>query len=155
MPRHQQRALASSTSVHELPDNWYPQVLQFVIGFENTTISDFSAPIIKPALVHTYAAFVAQYVLLAVTAIGGNVAVLAHIGRYRLYRDVTHAFLSNLAVAHLVQVCLVMPMTVMVIIIQNWIYGQFMCFFTPLLQVSAFVRYGWIWTGGFRCCRIQ
>lgn len=127
---------SGTRSVHELPLEYYPQAMQFLVGEENASISDFTAPIIKPALVHSYAAFVAQYVVLAVIAIGGNVTVLVHIGRYRLYRDVTHAFLANLAVAHLVQVCLVMPMTVMVIIIQNWIYGQFMCFFTPLLQVS-------------------
>lgn len=122
-------------SPRDVPDDWYPTMVHYVMGFENVSHLDLSAPIIKPALADIYPLFVVQYVMLAVVAIIGNVSVLTYVIRHRLYRDVTHAFLTNLSVAHLVLVCMVMPMTVMVIIIQNWIYGQFMCFFTPLLQV--------------------
>lgn len=113
-----------------------PDIMQFVLGYKSTDGDNVSVPIIKPALISTFAAFVALYMVLAIVAVAGNIAMLAYIARYRLYRDVTHAFLSNLALAHIVQVCMAMPMTVMIIIIQNWIYGKFMCFFTPLLQVS-------------------
>lgn len=121
----------------EVPDHWLHVIVQYVTGFQNMSDGkEFSDPIVKPALINIYPLFLLQYGLLCVFSVLSNVYLIYYIMRCRLYRDVTHAFLMNLAVCHFVQSFIVMPVTLMVIIIQNWIYGQFLCFFLPLLQVS-------------------
>lgn len=122
--------------LHGLPTSALRDMMHYVLGFENVTHTDFSSPFVRPGLEASYPLYVFQYAALAVLAIVGNVCVLSFIVRRRLYRDSTHAFLANLSVAYLVQLCLVTPFTLMLILVQNWIYGRFMCFFTPLLQVS-------------------
>lgn len=111
---------------------------QHVTGFlgSNHSTNDYSVPFIRPALATIYPLFIVQYATLAVFSILANVLMLYYIVHYKLYRDCTHAFLANLSVAHLVQSAAVLPFTLVVMLVQNWIYGQFMCFFLPLLQVG-------------------
>lgn len=112
----------------------------------NDSTFDFAQPHLKPIVKHTYPIFILQYGLLAVFAVLSNIAVLAYIVRLRLFYDSTHAFVVNLAVCHIVQCVITLPITLMVTIIQNWIFGNFLCFFLPFLQVSStfnfhFIRY--------------
>lgn len=129
----------SEQPLREMPDHWLAVIYQYVTGFQNVSGKEFSEPIIKPALIHIYPLFAVLYGLLTVFGVITNVYLIYYIMRYKLYRDVTHAFLMNLALCHFVQCGVVLPITLMVIIVQNWIYGQFLCFFLPLLQVSAHI----------------
>lgn len=123
----------------EMPDHWLAVIYQYVTGFQNVSGKEFSEPIIKPALIHIYPLFVVLYGLLTFFGVISNLYLIYYIMRYKLYRDVTHAFLMNLALCHFVQCGVVLPITLMVIIVQNWIFGQFLCFFLPLLQVSVHI----------------
>lgn len=122
--------------LHQLPEHWLAIIAHYVTGFHNVSGKELTEPIVKPALINIYPLFVTQYALLSIFGIISNLYLIYYIMRYKLYRDVTHAFIMNLAVCHFVQAGIVLPITLMVIIIQNWIYGQFMCFFLPLLQVG-------------------
>lgn len=126
----------SDQSFREVPDHWLATILHYATsGYQNGTSLDYSDPMVKPELEDIYPLFVIQYAVLSVFSILANVLLLYYIVHYKLYRDCTHAFLANLSLAQLVLCAVVLPITMMVIIIQNWIYGQFMCFFLPLLQV--------------------
>lgn len=105
-------------------------------NINDTTPFDFAQPHLKPLVKHTYPIFILQYGLLAIFAILSNIAVLAYIVRLRLFYDSTHAFVVNLAICHIVQCIITLPITLTVTIIQNWIFGNFLCFFLPFLQVS-------------------
>jgi hypothetical protein len=98
--------------------------------------SDYSEPMLKPVVWNTYSIFLVQYGMLALFSVCSNLLVIAYIMRFKLYRDVTQAFLVNLSLCYFMQSLVVLPLTLAVLLIQNWIFGQFLCFFLPMLQVS-------------------
>ncbi|GAB0096355.1 G protein-coupled receptor, rhodopsin-like [Sergentomyia squamirostris] len=117
----------------EIPEHWLAAIAHYLLGFRNDTL-DFTVPILKPVAVRFYPLFILQYGLLLLMGLLSNIAVIAYIMHYKLFRDVTHSFIVNLAFCHAVQCAVVLPITLMVLLIQNWIFGQFLCFFLPLLQ---------------------
>lgn len=124
---------------HKVPDDWLALIIHYVMGMQNET-HDFSEPILKPVVAKIYPIFVIQYSVLAIFGIVTNLAIIVYIMRYKLYRDATHAFIVNLAFCHFVQCAIELPITLMVLLIQNWIFGQFWCFFLPLLQVRCTIN---------------
>lgn len=143
---------------NQIPDFYLAVVANYVNDLRhgqqpsniNDTTFDFAQPHLKPIVKHSYPVFILQYGLLAVFAVLSNLAVLAYIVRLRLFYDSTHAFVVNLAVCHIVQCVITLPITLMVTIIQNWIFGNFLCFFLPFLQVSTFTYFIyifllWLW----------
>jgi prolipoprotein diacylglyceryltransferase len=124
-------------SLKHVPDDFLAMVAQIVLGHANDTTSDYSSPILKPVVARIYPIFIIQYGLLAIAGMVTNTLTIAYITKYKLHRDATHAFIVNLAVCHVVICVFVLPVTLMVLLIQNWIFGQFLCFFLPLLQVGV------------------
>lgn len=122
----------------DVPDKYFLIIAHFLTGHYNDTdaIDRFNGPILKASIKNVYWIFLIQYAILAMMGIVMNIAIIAYIVYHRLYRDVTHAFIINLAFCHFVQCAVVLPVTLMVMLIQNWIFGQFLCFFLPMLQVS-------------------
>ena len=43
----------------------------------------------------------------------------------------------NLSVAFLLQLSLVVPFSVFVLVVQNWVLGSFVCYMLPMIQVRA------------------
>ncbi|XP_055534659.1 uncharacterized protein LOC129724073 [Wyeomyia smithii] len=121
-----------------IPDNFLSTVAQVVLGIvgdHNETLpGDYSSPMLKPVVARIYPIFIVMYAIPAALGIATNVLIVSYISKYRLHRDATQAFIVNLAVCHTVQCAFVLPISLMVMLIQNWIFGQFMCFFLPLLQ---------------------
>lgn len=109
-------------------------IYQYITGFENMT--ELNEPILRPGLQDTYYFFVIQYAILSLFGIVANIWVICYIFKYKLFHENTHAFFVNLCVCHFVQSAFVLPITLIVIIVHNWILGQFMCYFVPMLQVS-------------------
>lgn len=89
----------------------------------------------KPIVSSIYPLFLLQYGLLMVGGAMSNVLIAWHILKQRLYKDVTHALVLNLVLSHCVQCCVVVPMTLTVLLVQNWVLGCFLCYFLPMLQV--------------------
>jgi hypothetical protein len=104
--------------------------------FNNASI-DYSEPMLKPVVWNTYPIFLVQYGMLALFSVCSNLLVIAYIMRFKLYRDVTQAFLVNLSLCYFMQSLVVLPLSLAVLLIQNWIFGQFLCFFLPMLQVRS------------------
>lgn len=112
-------------------------IYTYVTGFDNHTDAELSKPIVRAGLQDTYLLFIVQYAVLSLLGIIINTAIIYYIFKRRLYRENTHAFYVNLCVCHFVQSAFVLPITLFVIIVHNWILGQFMCYFIPMLQVSG------------------
>jgi hypothetical protein len=106
-------------------------------GNNNGSI-DYSSPILKPIVYNTYPIFVIQYTLLSIFSICSNLLIVFYVMRFKLYRDVTQAFLINLSLCYFLQSIVVLPLSLTILLIQNWIFGQFLCFFLPMLQVSIY-----------------
>lgn len=127
--------------VKELPENLLLPIYHYITGIHNATDKDVSNLILKPALSNVFVIFILQYGLLALCGIFLNIYIICYIIRYKLYRDITHAFMVNLCLCHFVQCAFVLPITLLLILTQNWIFGQFLCYFIPLLQVSGYSEY--------------
>lgn len=124
-----------------LAEHWLAAMATLAMGRNNLNgTPDYTAPVLKPIVSNIYPLFVVQYGLLMLFGVAANVLIGGHVLRKRLYRDVTHALVLNLVLSHLVQCCVVMPMTLTVLLIQNWIFGQFFCYFLPMLQVRRQYR---------------
>lgn len=111
-------------------------IYQYVTGLENMTGAELSEPLLRPGLQDTYYLFVIQYAILSLLGIVANIWIICYIIKYKLFHENMHAFFVNLCVCHFVQSAFVLPVTLVVIIVHNWILGQFMCYFVPMLQVS-------------------
>lgn len=120
------------------PDKYFLTIAQFLGGYINDTnaIDLYNGPVLIASIRNFYWIFLIQYAILAMMGIAMNVTIIAYIMYHRLYKDVTHAFIVNLAFCHFIQCAVVLPISLMVMLIQNWIFGQFLCFFLPMLQVS-------------------
>ena len=46
----------------------------------------------------------------------------------------------NLCAAFLLQLCVVVPLSVFVLVVQNWVLGSFVCYMLPMIQVSERAR---------------
>nr|XP_016930815.1 uncharacterized protein LOC108010457 isoform X2 [Drosophila suzukii] len=115
----------------------YAMALSHFLDFHSNETVDMerlSGPILKSSIKSVYWLFLIQYAALALLGVILNVIIVVYIMYHRLYKDVTHAFIINLALCHFVQCALVLPVSLMVMLIQNWIFGQFLCFFLPMLQ---------------------
>lgn len=121
------------------PDKYLLIIAQYLDGHINDTdaIDRYNGPVLITSIKNVYWIFLIQYAMLAMMGIAMNVIIIAYIVYHRLYKDVTHAFIVNLAFCHFIQCAVVLPISLMVMLIQNWIFGQFLCFFLPMLQVSC------------------
>lgn len=121
----------------DLPHKWLDVVYDYMRGFRNDT-TDFTRPQLRPSVRHAYPSFVCGYSALIMAGALCNAYVLAIVARKRLYAaDPVYVYVANLAVTGVVQSVFVLPVSLMVLLIQNWIFGRFLCYFLPMLQVSA------------------
>ncbi|XP_024945701.1 prolactin-releasing peptide receptor isoform X2 [Cephus cinctus] len=117
-----------------IPTQWLQTVANYLMGFRNDTVVDFSQPHLRPSVIGIYPLFILMYAILILAGTLMNFAMVYHIVKYRFYRDPTYAFLINLAISDVVKCIFVLPMTLTVLLLQNWIFGKFLCYFLPMLQ---------------------
>lgn len=119
-----------------LPPKWVPVVVDFLKGFRNDT-TDFNRLQLRTSVQHSYPAFVCGYSALIMAGALCNAYVLATVVRKRLYAaDPVNVYVANLAITGIIECVSVLPVSLMVLLIQNWIFGRFLCFFLPMLQVG-------------------
>lgn len=118
-----------------VPELWLHAIRQILVTDHNHSI-DITEPHIRHSFVGNYVFFIICYAMLILAGTALNVCVVTHIIRKRLYYDATYCFIINLALSNLVMCLVVLPLTLTVLIVENWIFGQFLCFFTPMIQVN-------------------
>ncbi|XP_055389932.1 probable serine/threonine-protein kinase nek3 [Condylostylus longicornis] len=118
----------------QIPENYLLLIAEALHNGDFNTTGDINRPILKGSIRSFYWIFIIQYAVLAILGIISNIAIIIYTLYYKLFKDITHAFIINLGICHVVQCAIVLPITLMVMLIQNWIFGQFLCFFLPMLQ---------------------
>ncbi|CAG5122349.1 unnamed protein product [Candidula unifasciata] len=108
-------------------------IIQFMTNNNHTGI-DFREPFVKPSLRYVYPLFMFLHATVGVVGVAGNAAMVIIIGKHRLYQDQTYFLMTNLAMADLIKCMVVLPITLANLLIQNWLFGSFLCFFLPMLQ---------------------
>lgn len=130
---------ASRENVDAVPETWLQTIQQIMDGITNTSL-DLHKPHLRPAFVHNYGFFIFIYSVLVVFGAVANIGVLYDIFRRALYHDATYCFIINLAISDFLKCVFVLPITLAVLLIQNWIFGQFLCFFLPMMQVCYITK---------------
>ncbi|XP_023728017.1 prolactin-releasing peptide receptor isoform X2 [Cryptotermes secundus] len=117
-----------------IPDKWLNVVAQFVMGLRNDSGLDFSKPHLRPSVARVFPLFVFLYALVVAVGTISNLAVIWTVAKHRLYRNPTYGYIINLAIADIIKCVLVLPISLTILLVQNWIFGSFLCFFLPMLQ---------------------
>nr|XP_019927154.2 prolactin-releasing peptide receptor isoform X2 [Crassostrea gigas] len=109
-------------------------VFKFIDDKNSTDDVDFTQPHVRRSLRYVYPLFMFLHALVGLFGLCGNLAIIIVIGKRRLYRDQTFLFLGNIAFSDILKCIFVLPVSLANLLIHNWIFGSFMCFFLPMLQ---------------------
>lgn len=124
----------------EIPANLKPLLTEHFRLFPSDT-EDFTQPLLRPSLKNVLFLSIIFYGLLILVGFIENVFMSLHIFRNRLYADPVFALLLNIAFCNVIMSLVVLPISVAVLLIQNWIFGKVLCYMVPMLQVSTFCRF--------------
>jgi hypothetical protein len=122
--------------INGVPEKWLSVIAQLMMGLRNDSGVDFSKPFLRQSVTHVFPLFVFLYALVVVVGAVSNVAVIWTVVKRRLYKDPTYGYIVNLATADIIKCVLVLPVSLTILLVQNWIFGSFLCFFLPMLQVG-------------------
>lgn len=119
----------------DIPDEYLPLIMHYLSGLENGSV-DLSKAHLRKSFNTFYPLVIFVYALLVIFGTLANLAMVYHIVKYGLHKDTTCAFLINIAIVDVIKCVFVLPISLAVLLVQNWIFGRFMCYFLPILQVS-------------------
>ena len=126
-----------STELNKIPDQFLYRILRLVDSIGNHT-EDFSKPHLNPYFKDVYPVIIGAYSFLILFATLTNVGMAFNIFKHNLHQNPTCAFLINIAFANIFHVAFVLPITLAVMLMSNYIFGQFMCYCLPMFQVGLF-----------------
>ncbi|XP_044757436.1 alpha-1B adrenergic receptor [Coccinella septempunctata] len=106
---------------------------EYILGVANDS-SDLREPHLRPSLTETYELVIFAFSLLIVVGFVSNLIVFYAIIRRKMYRDTTQAFVLNNAICDIVKCLFVLPLSAYVLLVQNWVLGELMCTFLPMIQ---------------------
>ena len=109
-------------------------VVKYIHDRNSTNDVDFTQPHVRRSLRYVYPLFMFLYAAVGLIGFTGNLGIIIAIGKRRLFKDQTFFFLANIAFSDIIKCMFVLPITVSNLLIHNWIFGSFMCFFLPMMQ---------------------
>ncbi len=96
--------------------------------------TDLTEPFMRPSLRYIYPLFILLYTCVSLVGLVGNIAMLFIIFKRGLYRKATYLYLANIALSDLLKAAVISPITLANLLIQNFIFGSFMCYFLPMMH---------------------
>lgn len=124
-----------NANIGSISDKLLTQIIHNLQAFPNETM-DLTRPHLRPSLSRVYPLYIFLYSALVVCGMAGNAAMIAHILRRRLHRNPTNAYLMNIAVCQFVMSFPLLPLSLAILLVQNWVFGSFLCYFVPMIQVG-------------------
>lgn len=119
----------------EAPQYILDVITEFIWGVKNGKI-DVQKPHIRKSVINVYPLIVTMYAILIITGIVTNLSVFVHVIRHKLYKDSTYCFVINNVISDIVKCLFVLPITLYVLLVQNWMLGELLCSFLPMVQVK-------------------
>lgn len=104
-------------------------------NLRNSSVS-IDAPYLRDTFADSYPLVVFAYLIIIGFGAVANSLEIYTILRRNLYDNATYVYLMNLALADLIKCLFVLPVSITTLLLENWIFGSFMCYFVPMLQVS-------------------
>ena len=122
-----------------LPDKYLATIVDILMGSSNNS-DGLRSPKVRSSVANIYPFFIAMYAILAIAGTLSNCGMIYHIAKHKLYRDPTFAYLINIAVSDIIKCLFVLPISLAVLLVENWVFGKFMCYSLPMIQVSKIQR---------------
>ena len=104
------------------------------LGENNLNTTNFRQPAIKHSLRYIYPLYIFLNAVMVIFGTIANGAMICVIVRHKLYKNPTYAYLANIAFSDILKLLIVVPLTVSHMLLKNWIFGSFMCFFLPMMH---------------------
>lgn len=123
------------------PDKFLPQLIHTLQVFPHHT-TNFRQPHIRVSLEDSYPMFITLYVFIIIIGVITNITLLIKVLniaqklRERKRSLAEYLFLANAAVLNILMCSLVMPLSLAIVLIQNWVFGASLCYLAPVMQVS-------------------
>lgn len=125
----------SKNEIADFPPQVWAIIHEFLLGTNDKEL-DLKKAHLRPSVANIYPFFVFIYAVLILTGVVSNLAVAVHIIRHKLYDDATYCLIINGLISDIIKCVFVLPISLYVLLIQNWILGELLCSFLPMLQVS-------------------
>lgn len=125
----------------DFPDKFVPELIHSLQVHSNDS-TDFSSPHIRTSLYSSYPWFIAAYVIIMLGGIVSNIVMLVRLLKiFRRLRErkvnyTEYLFMANIAVLNILMCLVVMPLSLAIVLIQNWVFGKLLCYLAPIMQVS-------------------
>ena len=119
---------------NKIPDGWMDFVTNYFKMFPNDTV-DFNRPLLNKSFEGLVPFIVCMYCILIIFGCLANALMINQIVRSPMKSDAVCSFLLNVAASNLIMDLIVLPCTLTILLIKNWILGRFLCYFLPMLQV--------------------
>ncbi|XP_069977772.1 neuropeptide Y receptor type 2-like [Penaeus vannamei] len=124
----------TNPDLRHLPDKILAQIIHTIQTYPNETV-DFSRPVLRRTLRGSYPLFVTLYCLLALAGAVANSAMLSRLCLARpFYSDPTCVYVMNLGVCNLLASLVLLPLSLVVLLLHNWVLGGVLCYLLPMLQ---------------------
>ncbi|XP_013782397.1 neuropeptide Y receptor type 6-like [Limulus polyphemus] len=126
-----------ATSVKDIPDHYVGMVIHFFMHFHNDT-TDFKTPHLRPSLKNSFPLYLILYGLVGALGLFLNANMLRRIFLFREHCENIDKYLASNAVNDMFKCIVVMPVSLAILALQNWIFGSFLCHFLPIAQDVPF-----------------
>lgn len=126
----------SSKDENDVPPQLWAIIHEFLLGVNDQGL-DFHKAHLRPSVANIYPFFVFIYAVLILMGVLLNLAVAIHIFKHKLHDDATYCFIINCVISDVIKCVCVLPISLYVLLIQNWIFGELLCSFLPMLQVNC------------------
>lgn len=109
-------------------------IIQWLTEEEGSDIETLKKSRVKPALQEIFYVFIVLYAVVGLVGTLSSLAMLGSILRRHIMSLPTYALLANLALCSLITAVFVLPLTLAVLLMKNWMFGNVICFLYPMLQ---------------------
>lgn len=120
---------------NDVPKEVWDIIHKFLLDRDDPTL-DLRKPHLKIVFVEIFPLILFVYGLLIFFGSVGNLGAIGYIIHHKLYKDETYAFILNNCVSDMIKSVVVIPISLFVLVVHNWVLGELLCPVVPMIQVS-------------------
>lgn len=109
-------------------------IIQWLAEEDGTDVESLKKTRVKPALQEIFYIFIVLYGIVGLVGTVASITMMVNICRRHVVSVPTFALLTNLAFCSLITALGVLPLTLVVLLMKNWVFGSVICFLYPMLQ---------------------
>ncbi|CAG9858925.1 unnamed protein product [Phyllotreta striolata] len=128
-----EKEINSTDPLDHMPEEVWRALAPLVAGV-NASEVDLCKPRLKEVFFNYYGLVYFFYGILVCYGFLCNSFIFYIIIKKKLYNDPLYSFLLNNAISDIVKCCVVVPLSLYVLMIRNWVLGELLCTFLPMIQ---------------------